>query len=143
LNDARTNESQKLHATSSAVALAPRWAIAQSTPAPAKASQPPAADHNVPVNTTKLYDNVYLLQGAGGNMALQTGPEGNILIDASYAVAVPRILEAIATVSHDRADALINTHWHQDHTATRGCTPPVSPSVPIRIPASGSPHRRR
>jgi glyoxylase-like metal-dependent hydrolase (beta-lactamase superfamily II) len=49
-------------------------------------------------------------------MALQTGPEGNILIDASFAPAVPRILEAIATVSHDRADALINTHWHGDHT---------------------------
>ena len=106
----------QLGVAASAAAMAPRWVNAQTAPAPAKAAPPPAADHSIPVKTTKLYDNVYLLQGAGGNMALQTGPEGNILIDASFAPAVPRILEAIATVSHDRADALINTHWHGDHT---------------------------
>jgi cyclase len=106
----------QLSVAASAAVMAPRWVNAQTAPAPAKAAPPPAADHSIPVKTTKLYDNVYLLQGAGGNMALQTGPEGNILIDASFAPAVPRILEAIATVSHDRADTLINTHWHGDHT---------------------------
>jgi cyclase len=106
----------QLSVAASAAVMAPRWVNAQTAPAPAKAAPPPAADHSIPVKTTKLYDNVYLLQGAGGNMALQTGLEGNILIDASFAPAVPRILEAIATVSHDRADALINTHWHGDHT---------------------------
>jgi glyoxylase-like metal-dependent hydrolase (beta-lactamase superfamily II) len=52
-------------------------------------------------------------------MALQTGPDGNILIDSSFAPAVPRILEAIAPLSKVPADApgiLINTHWHTDHT---------------------------
>ena len=29
---------------------------------------------------------------------------------------VPKIREAIAAVSKDAADALINTHWHYDHT---------------------------
>jgi glyoxylase-like metal-dependent hydrolase (beta-lactamase superfamily II) len=106
----------QLGATASAALMAPRWANAQTPPAPGKAAPPPAGNHDIPVKATKLYDNLYLLQGAGGNMALQTGPEGNILIDASYAQAVPRILEAIAAVSHDRADALINTHWHGDHT---------------------------
>jgi glyoxylase-like metal-dependent hydrolase (beta-lactamase superfamily II) len=99
-----------------ATAMTPRWIRAQAAPTADKTAQPPAPDANTPVKITKLYDNVYLLQGAGGNMALQTGPEGNILIDSSYALAVPRILDAIATVSHDRADTLINTHWHMDHT---------------------------
>src|SRR6202161_2921239 len=49
-------------------------------------------------------------------MALQTGPEGNILVDASFSTAVPKIREAIAAVSKDATDALINTHWHYDHT---------------------------
>jgi cyclase len=106
----------QLGVAASAALMAPRWANAQTSPAPAKTAQPPAGDHDIPVKATKLYDNVYLLQGAGGNMALQTGSEGNILIDSSYAPAVPRILEATAAVSHDRADALINTHWHGDHT---------------------------
>jgi glyoxylase-like metal-dependent hydrolase (beta-lactamase superfamily II) len=89
---------------------------AQAAPAAGQAAQPHADAATTPIKTTKLYDNVYLLQGQGGNMALQTGPEGNILIDASFAPAVPRILEAIAAASKDAPFALINTHWHGDHT---------------------------
>ncbi|MGD0832105.1 MAG: MBL fold metallo-hydrolase [Terracidiphilus sp.] len=84
-----------------------------------KAAQPHAEAAVTPIKTTQLTDNVFLLQGEGGNMALQTGPDGNILIDASYATAVPRILESIAPLSKVPADApgiLINTHWHNDHT---------------------------
>ena len=95
-----------------AAAMLPRAMSAQA----AKAAQPHASAATTPIKITKLYDNLYLLQGEGGNMALQTGPAGNILIDASYAPAVPRILEAIAAVSKDAPFALINTHWHGDHT---------------------------
>lgn len=103
----------QLGLTAGAAAMAPRWMQAQAAPAAGRAANSPA---DTPIKTTKLYDNIYLLQGAGGNMALQTGPEGNILIDASYAPAVPRILEAIAALSKDAPFALINTHWHGDHT---------------------------
>jgi glyoxylase-like metal-dependent hydrolase (beta-lactamase superfamily II) len=99
-----------------AAAMLPRTTNAQAAPAAGQAAQPHADAATTPIKTTKLYDNVYLLQGQGGNMALQTGPEGNILIDASYAPAVPRILEAIAASSKDAPFALINTHWHGDHT---------------------------
>jgi glyoxylase-like metal-dependent hydrolase (beta-lactamase superfamily II) len=88
---------------------------AQSTPAANTAAGPDAAA-GTPIKTTKLYDNLYLLQGVGGNMALQAGHEGNILIDSSFAPAVPRILEAIGSVSKDASFMLINTHWHGDHT---------------------------
>ena len=103
----------QLGLTAGAVAMVPRWMQAQAAPAAGRSANSPA---DTPIKTTKLYDNIYLLQGAGGNMALQTGPEGNILIDASYAPAVPRILEAIAALSKDAPFALINTHWHGDHT---------------------------
>jgi glyoxylase-like metal-dependent hydrolase (beta-lactamase superfamily II) len=95
-----------------AAAMLPRAMSAQA----AKAAQPHASAATTPIKITKLYDNLYLLQGEGGNMALQTGPEGNVLIDASYAPAVPRILDAIGTISKDAPFALINTHWHGDHT---------------------------
>jgi cyclase len=95
-----------------AAAMLPRAMSAQA----AKAAQPHASAATTPIKTIRLYDNVYLLQGEGGNMALQTGPEGNVLIDASYAPAVQRILKAIAAVSKDAPFALINTHWHGDHT---------------------------
>ena len=99
-----------------AAAMAPRWIQAQTAPAADRLAQARAGAANTPIKTTKLYDNVYLLQGAGGNMALQTGHEGNILIDASYSTAAPKILDAMGAVSKDAPDALINTHWHFDHT---------------------------
>jgi len=105
----------QLGLTAGAAAMAPRWINAQSTSAAHLAAGPDEAA-GTPIKTTKLCDNLFLLQGVGGNMALQTGAEGNILIDASYAPAVPRILEAIAAESKDAPFLLINTHWHQDHT---------------------------
>ncbi|HEY1253993.1 MAG TPA: MBL fold metallo-hydrolase [Terracidiphilus sp.] len=105
----------QLGLTAGAAAMMPRWMNAQSTPAAHRTAGPDEAA-TTPIKTTRLYDNLYLLQGLGGNMALQTGAEGNILIDASFAPAVPRILQAIAAQSKDASFMLINTHWHQDHT---------------------------
>ncbi len=105
-----------------AVALAPRWLKAQATAAQptGTVAKARAGALNTPIKTTKLSSNVYLLEGAGGNMVLQTGPQGNLLIDSSFATAVPKITEAIGAVSMAPAVAafgkLINTHWHFDHT---------------------------
>jgi len=106
---------------SAAVATAaPRWmrpqassSTAQSTDRVAQARTAAAAAE---IKSTKLYDNVYLLQGAGGNMAVQTGADGKILIDSSFASSVPRLNEALKSLSGDPAHLLINTHWHYDHT---------------------------
>jgi len=98
-----------------AASIAPRWMTAQAA-VPDMVAQSRAAAAKTPIKTTKLAANVYLLQGAGGNMALQTGSDGNLLIDSSFATAAPNIRQAIAAVGSDRADALINTHWHYDHT---------------------------
>jgi len=68
-----------------------------------------------PITTTRLYDNLFLLQGEGGNMAAQIGPDGKVLIDSSYQPAVPKILDVLNNLSKDPNDALINTHWHIDH----------------------------
>ena len=104
-------------AVAAASAFAPRWARSQAAALPDRILQARAAALNAPISTTKLYDNVYLLQnGVGGNMALQTGADGNILVDSSFATNVAKTREAIAAVSHDAPDALINTHWHYDHT---------------------------
>jgi len=105
----------ELGVAASAAAMAPLWMKAQSAQA-AKAADPAAS---APIKTTKLYDNLYLLQGEGGNMALQIGTDGNLLIDASFAPAVARIREAITTLAPQSAGApgiLVNTHWHGDHT---------------------------
>ncbi len=74
-----------------------------------------AAAARTPIRITQLASNVHLLQGYGGNMTVQTGPDGKVLIDCSYMPAAPRILEALNTLSKDPAATLINSHWHVDH----------------------------
>lgn len=108
----------QLGAAAGAAALMERWGFAQAAQAAAPAdrvAQMRAAGASTPIKTTKLYDNIWLLQGAGGNMAVQTGKDGIILIDSSFATAVPHIKEAIAAISPEAPHALINTHWHVDH----------------------------
>lgn len=100
-----------------AAIMAPRLIHAQ----PATTAKPLDVPESKPVTVTKLYNNLYLLQGTGGNMALQSGPDGNLLIDSSYTVDLPRIREAIASVAPDAASTpgiLVNTHLHSDHTGS-------------------------
>jgi cyclase len=107
----------RMGATAGAATLVSTWLRGQAPSLPDRVLQGRAAALKAPITTTRLYDNVYLLSnGVGGNMALQTGPDGLILVDANFSTVVPKIREAIAGVSHDAPDALINTHWHYDHT---------------------------
>jgi glyoxylase-like metal-dependent hydrolase (beta-lactamase superfamily II) len=113
----------RLGMSAAAAGVAPGWMIGQaassgqaSTQASDRAAQMRASAASTPIKTTKLSDNVYLLQGSGGNMAVQTGPDGKLLIDSSFSTAVPRIREALNALGSDPAHVLINTHWHIDHT---------------------------
>jgi cyclase len=106
----------RLGLAAGAAALSPRWMPAQTPQGADRIRQMLAAGASTPIKSTKLYDNIYLLQGAGGNMAVQTGPEGKILIDCSFPTAVPHIREALDALGKDPLDALIDTHWHLDHT---------------------------
>ncbi len=69
-----------------------------------------------PIKTTKLTDTVFLLQGAGGNMVVQKGPDGKLLIDSSYSTAAQRIKDVLGKIDVHPLRLLINTHWHPDHT---------------------------
>jgi glyoxylase-like metal-dependent hydrolase (beta-lactamase superfamily II) len=69
-----------------------------------------------PIKVHKLRDNVSILEGSGGNIAVLTGADGKVFIDAGITASRPRILEAANTLSHDPVKHLINTHWHFDHT---------------------------
>lgn len=70
----------------------------------------------IEIRITPLRGNLFLLQGAGGNMVAQTGKDGQLLVDASFSTAVPRVLAALKSLSPDSFNTLINTHWHFDHT---------------------------
>jgi glyoxylase-like metal-dependent hydrolase (beta-lactamase superfamily II) len=69
-----------------------------------------------PIVTHKLRNNISVLEGSGGNVAVLTGPDGKVLIDAGIGVSRPRITKALADLGADPITHLINTHWHFDHT---------------------------
>ena len=67
------------------------------------------------IKVHRLRDNVSVLEGSGGNVAVLTGPDGKVLVDAGITASRPRIVEALASLSSDPIRHLINTHWHFDH----------------------------
>jgi glyoxylase-like metal-dependent hydrolase (beta-lactamase superfamily II) len=99
-----------------AATLSPNWIDAQTVPANDHLAQERAPAVTTPITITKLYDNVHLLQGSGGNMVVQTGSDGKLLIDSSYSTAAPRLRASLASLSNDPPHILVNTHWHLDHT---------------------------
>ena len=68
-----------------------------------------------PITIHRLRGNVNVLEGSGGNIAVLTGPDGKVFIDAGITASRPRILEAANQLSSDPIRQLINTHWHFDH----------------------------
>jgi len=73
-----------------------------------------AATAKVTVQT--LRRNISVLLGAGGNIAVLTGPDGKLLVDAEIITARPHVSAALASINADPIKQLINTHWHFDHT---------------------------
>jgi len=70
-----------------------------------------------PITIHHLRNNVSVLEGSGGNIAVLTGPDGKLLVDCGIAVSRPQIETALATLSDDPITHLINTHWHFDHAS--------------------------
>jgi cyclase len=89
---------------------------------PAFAQQPPAAAppppdfSKVEIKTTDLGDNIYMLEGQGGNITVAVGKDGIIMVDGQYAPLHDRIKAAIEAISNKPIKYLINTHFHGDHT---------------------------
>jgi glyoxylase-like metal-dependent hydrolase (beta-lactamase superfamily II) len=88
-------------------------AIAQQQP---PAAPPPPDFSKVEIKTTDLGDNVYMLEGQGGNMTVAVAKDGIIMVDGEFAPLHDKIKAAISTVSNQPIKYLINTHFHGDHT---------------------------
>jgi glyoxylase-like metal-dependent hydrolase (beta-lactamase superfamily II) len=71
---------------------------------------------NVTINTTKLTDSIYMLEGSGGNIALSVGQDGTFIVDDQFAPLTEKIKEAISKITDKPIKFIINTHWHSDHT---------------------------
>lgn len=73
-----------------------------------------AAGANISVES--LRGNLTMVIGSGGNIAVLSGKDGKFLVDAGMAGSQPKINTALASISHDPIEHVVNTHWHFDHT---------------------------
>jgi len=69
----------------------------------------------IEIRTLPVQGNIYMLTGAGGNVTVQVGPQGVLVVDTQFAPMSQKILAAIAKLSDKRIRYIINTHYHPDH----------------------------
>ena len=93
------------------VALAVAGSIGLASRVHTQQPQAPAEIHDFHVQ-----GNVWLLVGAGGNIAVQTGDEGVLVVDTGLAQNAANLLVAIKKLSDKPIRWIINTHVHPDHT---------------------------
>ena len=72
-------------------------------------------DVNMEVTTQKITDDLYVLFGLGGNIAVNIGEDGVFIVDDQFPVVMPKIKEAIGELGGDGIDFAVTTHWHFDH----------------------------
>lgn len=72
----------------------------------------------VQIKVTKVSGNVYMLEGAGGNIGASVGEDGIVIVDDQFAPLADKIREALhgIGVTDKPVRFVINTHYHGDHS---------------------------
>ena len=70
----------------------------------------------VEIKVTKVAGSVYMLEGAGGNIAASVGEDGIVIVDDQFAPLVEKIRAALKGIADKPVRFVINTHLHFDHT---------------------------
>jgi glyoxylase-like metal-dependent hydrolase (beta-lactamase superfamily II) len=70
---------------------------------------------NVELHLFPVQGNVYMMVGAGGNITVQIGSDGVLLVDTMFAPLAPRIAAEIKKISPLPIRYIIDTHVHGDH----------------------------
>lgn len=70
----------------------------------------------VEIKTQSLAPGLWMMTGAGGNLAVSAGEDGVFMVDDQYAPLTDKIKAAVAALSPQPLRFVLNTHWHGDHT---------------------------
>lgn len=69
----------------------------------------------IQISTTPVRGGVYMLQGSGGNIGLSIGEDGTFIIDDQFAPLTEKIEAAIAELTDQPVNFVVNSHFHYDH----------------------------
>jgi cyclase len=74
------------------------------------------AQQNAELHVLPVQGNIYMLVGAGGNITVQIGNQGVLLVDTGLAQNSDKVLAEVSKLSSRKIRYIINTHVHADHT---------------------------
>ena len=83
----------------------------------------------VEIKATKVAGNVYVLEGAGGNIGVSVGPDGILIVDDQFAPLADKIRASLKTLDQGKLKFILNTHWHGDHTGGNAAFGPEAPII--------------
>src|SRR5690242_12679076 len=83
----------------------------------------------VEIRATKVSGNVYMLEGAGGNIGVSVGADGILIVDDEFAPLADKIRESLKTLGQGKLRFILNTHWHGDHTGGNAAFGPEAPFI--------------
>jgi cyclase len=83
----------------------------------------------VEIKVTKVAGNVYMLEGAGGNIGVSVGPDGILIVDDQFAPLADKIKAALKTLGDGKLKFVLNTHYHDDHTGGNVAFGPDAPII--------------
>ncbi len=72
----------------------------------------------IEIKVQKVNGNVYMLEGAGGNIGVSVGPDGILIVDDQFAPLADKIKAALKTLGEGKLKFVLNTHYHGDHTGS-------------------------
>src|ERR1700719_2260089 len=72
----------------------------------------------VQIKATKVSGNIYMMEGAGGNIAASVGDDGIVIVDDQFAPLAEKIQASLKSlaITDKPVRFVINTHYHGDHT---------------------------
>src|SRR4029077_11002764 len=70
---------------------------------------------NAELHILPVQGNVYMLVGAGGNITVQVGTAGVLLVDTGFGQLSGKVIPAVRTLSDKPIRYIVNTHVHPDH----------------------------
>jgi cyclase len=83
----------------------------------------------VQIKVEKVAGNVYMLQGAGGNIGASVGDDGIVVVDDQYAPMADKIKAALKGITDKPVRFIINTHYHEDHTGGNAIFQQTAPII--------------
>ena len=86
------------------------------------------------IQVLPVQGNVHVLIGAGGNITLQAGDDGVLLVDTGIASMSDKVLAAMKTISTRPLRYIINTTERADHTGGNAAIADTGETIPFREP---------